>query len=172
MSIVKVIFIDDNYVYQNYPLPKKLDRSNLLSIIMLEQVTSIQDLLGTDLYEDLEQKVFDENLTTEELELFKLVKYSLCLYTVRSAVSTIRTAIGTTKNEESSLNQYSLDGISNSLDSKISYINQRIVNYIKGNVALLALAQSSTNDLFNEEDSQHSSIYYPNWGIDDECANQ
>lgn len=172
MSIVKVIFIDDNYVYQNYPLPKKLDRSNLLSIIMLEQVTSIQDLLGTDLYEDIEQKVFDENLTTEELELFKLIKYSLCLYAVRSAASTIRTAIGTTKNEESSLNQYSLDGISNSLDSKISYINQRIVNYIKGNATMLALAQSSTNDLFNEEDSQHSSVYYPNWPLDDECANQ
>lgn len=171
MSIVKVLFIDDNYIYQNYPLPKKLDRSNLLSLIMLEQATSIQDLLGTDLYESIEQKVYDENLTESELGLFKLIKYSLCLYVVRAAAATIRTGIATTKNEESSLNQYSLDGVSDSLDSKISYINQRIVNYIKADSTLLTLAQESTNDLFNAEDSQHSSIYYPNWPMDDECIN-
>lgn len=169
MSIVKVIFIDDNYVYQNYPLPKKLDRSALLSLIMLEQVTSIQDLLGTDLYEELEQKVFDEDLTNTEAGLFKLVKYCLALYVVRSAISTIRTAIGSTKAEEKNLDQYALDGISSGLDSKISYINQRIVNYIKGDVTLLASAQASTNDLFNEEDSQQSSVYYPVYPIEGDC---
>jgi len=169
MSIVKVIFIDDNYVYQNYPLPKKLDRQSLLSLIMLEQATSIQDLLGTALYEDLEQKVFDEDLTEAESGLFKIVKYALALYVVRSAIATIRTAIGTTKNEEKDLDQYALNGISSGLDSKISYINQRIVNYIKADATLLALAQSSTNDLFNEEDSQESSVYYPVYPIDDDC---
>jgi len=172
MSIVKVIFIDDNYVYQNYPLPKKLDRSTLLSLITLEQVTSIQDLLGTELYEDLETKVDIETLNATEAELFKLVKYSLCLYTVRSAIGAIRTAIGTTKNEEKNLDQYTLDGISNGLDAKITYINKRIVNYIKSDATLYALAASSTNDLFNEEDSLQSSIYYPVYPIEGDCDNQ
>lgn len=169
MSIVKVIFVDDNYVYQNYPLPKKLDRSSLLSLIMLEQATSIQDLLGTALYEDLEQKVYDEQLSDVEAGLFKLVKYALTLYVVRSAIATIRTAVGTTKAEERNLDQYALDGISSGLDSKINYINQRIVNYIKADAELYALAKSSTNDLFNEDDSQHSSIYYPGYEVDGEC---
>ena len=66
--MVKVIFIDDNYIYQNYPLPNRMDRAALLSIITLEQVTSVQDLLGTTLYEDLEQKVYDEDLTEMELD--------------------------------------------------------------------------------------------------------
>jgi hypothetical protein len=172
MSIVKVIFIDDNYVYQNYPLPKKLDRSTLLSLITLEQVTSIQDLLGTELYEDLETKVDAETLDTTEAGLFNLVKYALCLYTVRSAIGAIRTAVGTTKNEEKNLDQYSLDGISNGLDAKITYINKRIVNYIKADTDLYALAASSTNDLFNEEDSLQSSIYYPVYPIEGDCDNQ
>ena len=170
MSIVKVIFIDDNYIYQNYPLPKRLDRQNLLSIITMEQVTSIQDLLGTTLYEDLEQKVFDESLTEAEAALFKLVKYSLCLYAVRGAVALLRSSVGSTKAEEKSLDQYSLDGISNAIDSKIGYINQRIVNYIKADATLLAKAQESDNDLYNEDDAYQSSIYYPTIVIDDECT--
>ena len=52
--MVDVIFIDDNYLYQNFPLPKRLDRGALLALIQLEQFTSIQDLLGTCLYEDIE----------------------------------------------------------------------------------------------------------------------
>ena len=72
--MVDIIFIDDNYLYKNFPLPKRLDRGALLALIQLEQYTSIQDLLGSCLYEDLETKVLAETLNTDEQELFKLVK--------------------------------------------------------------------------------------------------
>ena len=78
--MVDVIFIDDNYLYQNFPLPKRLDRGALLALIQLEQFTSIQDLLGTCLYEDIEQKVVAQSLSTSEQGLFKLVKYTLAMY--------------------------------------------------------------------------------------------
>tara|TARA_R100001460_G_scaffold59445_3_gene99302 strand:+ start:6287 stop:6793 length:507 start_codon:yes stop_codon:yes gene_type:complete len=167
--MVNVIFIDDNYIYQNYPLPKRMDREALLSIITLEQVTSIQDLLGTTLYEDLEQKVFDENLTATELELFKLVKYSLCLYSVKAAATFLRSAVAKTKNEEKSTDSYSLDSITNAIDSKIQYINKRVVNYIKGDATLLAKAQESDNDLFNENDVYNNSVFYPTQPTINEC---
>jgi hypothetical protein len=167
--MVKVIFIDDNYIYQNYPLPSRLDRAALLSIITMEQVTSIQDLLGTALYEDLEQKVYDETVTETELGLFKLVKYSLCLYSVKAAATLLRTAIAKTKNEEKSIDSFSLDAIVGAIDSKIEYINKRVVNYIKANATLLALAKTSTNDLFNEDDTYNSSVFYPSAPITGEC---
>lgn len=167
--MVKVIFIDDNYIYQNYPLPSRLDRAALLSIITMEQVTSIQDLLGTALYEDLEQKVFDETVTETELGLFKLVKYSLCLYSVKAAATLLRTAIAKTKNEEKSVDSFSLDAIVGAIDSKIEYINKRIVNYIKADATLLAMAQSSENDLFDEDDTYNSSVFYPSAPITGEC---
>lgn len=167
--MVKVIFIDDNYIYQNYPLPARLDRAALLSIITMEQVTSIQDLLGTALYEDLEQKVYDENVTETELGLFKLVKYSLCLYSVKAAATLLRSAIAKTKNEEKSIDSFSLDAIVGAIDSKIEYINKRIVNYIKADATLLAMAQSSDNDLFDEDDTYNSSVFYPSAPITGEC---
>lgn len=167
--MVKVIFIDDNYIYQNYPLPARLDRAALLSIITMEQVTSIQDLLGTALYEDLEQKVYDEDVTETELGLFKLVKYSLCLYSVKAAATLLRSAIAKTKNEEKSIDSFSLDAIVGAIDSKIEYINKRIVNYIKADATLLAMAQSSDNDLFDEDDTYNSSVFYPSAPITGEC---
>jgi len=167
--MVKVIFIDDNYIYQNYPLPNRMDRAALLSIITLEQVTSVQDLLGTTLYEDLEQKVYDEDLTETELGLFKLVKYSLCLYSVMAAATFLRSAVAKTKNEEKSTDSYSLDAIVSAIDSKIEYINKRVVNYIKADAALLATAQESGNDLFDENDVYNSSVFYPTQPTINEC---
>jgi len=169
--MVKVIFIDDNYIYQNYPLPARFDRASLLSIITMEQVTSIQDLLGTTLYEDLEQKVYDETLTDTELGLFKLVKYSLCLYSVKGAATLLRSAIIKTKNEEKSTDSYSLDSIVSAIDSKIEYINKRIVNYIKADATLLATAQDSdnVNDLFDEDDTYNSTVFYPSKPTTGEC---
>jgi len=167
--VVKVIFIDDNYIYQNYPLPNRMDRAALLSIITLEQVTSVQDLLGTTLYEDLEQKVYDEDLTETELGLFKLVKYSLCLYSVKAAATFLRSAVAKTKNEEKSTDSYSLDAIVSAIDSKIEYINKRVVNYIKADAALLATAQESGNDLFDENDVYNSSVFYPTQPTINEC---
>ena len=167
--MVKVIFIDDNYIYQNYPLPNRMDRAALLSIITLEQVTSVQDLLGTTLYEDLEQKVYDEDLTETELGLFKLVKYSLCLYSVKAAATFLRSAVAKTKNEEKSTDSYSLDAIVSAIDSKIEYINKRVVNYIKADATLLATAQESANDLFDENDVYNSSVFYPTLPKINEC---
>ncbi len=167
--MVKVIFIDDNYIYQNYPLPSRMDRAALLSIITLEQVTSVQDLLGTTLYEDLEQKVYDEDLTETELGLFKLVKYSLCLYSVKAAATFLRSAVAKTKNEEKSTDSYSLDAIVSAIDSKIEYINKRVVKYIKADATLLAKAQESVNDLFNENDVYNSSVFYPTLPKINEC---
>ncbi len=167
--MVKVIFIDDNYIYQNYPLPNRMDRAALLSIITLEQVTSVQDLLGTTLYEDLEQKVYDEDLTETELGLFKLVKYSLCLYSVKAAATFLRSAVAKTKNEEKSTDSYSLDAIVSAIDSKIEYINKRVVNYIKDDATLLAKAQESENDLFDENDVYNSSVFYPTQPTINEC---
>ena len=98
--MVDIIFIDDNYLYKNFPLPKRLDRGALLALIQLEQYTSIQDLLGSCLYEHIEAKVVSESLSTKEEGLFKLVKYSLAMYSAKAAISVLRSETARTKNEE------------------------------------------------------------------------
>lgn len=170
--MVDVIFIDDNYLYQNFPLPKRMDRGALLAIIQLEQFTSIQDLLGSCLYEDIEAKVLAQTLTTEEEGLFKLVKYTLAMYTAKAAISILRTETARTKNEEAKQDQYILDTISSTVDSKLSYINKRITNYILDNATIKAIATADgcDNDLFNEEDTYQGSVFFPKDGITDQSC--
>lgn len=165
--MVDVIFIDDNYLYQNFPLPKRMDRGALLALIQLEQFTSIQDLLGTCLYEDLEAKVLAETLDVSEQGLFKLVKYTLAMYSAKAAISILRTATATTKAEEQKQDQYILDTISTTIDSKLSYINKRITNYVLDNAAIKAIATADgcSNDLFDEEDTYQGDVFYPQDGI-------
>ena len=164
---VDVIFIDDNYLYSVFPLPKRMDRGALLALIQLEQFTSIQDLLGTCLYEDLEAKVLAETLDVAEQGLFKLVKYTLAMYSAKAAISILRTETARTKNEEGKQDQYILDTISSTVDSKLSYINKRITNYILDNASIKAIATADgcDNDLFNEEDNYQGSVFYPQDGI-------
>lgn len=165
--MVDVIFIDDNYLYQNFPLPKRMDRGALLALIQLEQYTSIQDLLGTCLYEDIETKVLAQSLNVAEQGLFKLVKYTLAMYSAKAAISILRTATATTKAEEQKQDQYILDTISTTVDSKLSYINKRITNYILDNAAIKAIATADgcDNDLFDEEDTYQGDVFYPQDGI-------
>jgi len=165
--MVDVIFIDDNYLYQNFPLPKRMDRGALLALIQLEQFTSIQDLLGTCLYEDIEAKVVAQSLNVSEQGLFKLVKYTLAMYSAKAAISILRTATATTKAEEQKQDQYILDTISTTVDSKLSYINKRITNYILDNEAIKAIATADgcNNDLFDEEDTYQGDVFYPQDGI-------
>ena len=170
--MVDVIFIDDNYLYQNFPLPKRMDRGSLLAIIQLEQFTSIQDLLGSCLYENIEQKVLNQSLSTSEEGLFKLVKYTLAMYSAKAAISILRTETARTKNEESKQDQYILDTISSTIESKLSYINKRITNYILENPILKAIATADgcDNDLFDEEDTYQGSVFYPKDGITDQTC--
>jgi len=165
--MVDIIFIDDNYLYQNFPLPKRMERGALLALIQLEQFTSIQDLMGTCLYDHIETKVEAQTLTAEEQGLFKLIKYSLAMYSAKAAVSILRTATAITKAEEQKQDQYILDTISTTIDSKIGYINKRVTNYILNNAAIKAIATADgcDNDLFNEEDTYQGSVFYPQDGI-------
>jgi hypothetical protein len=144
-----------------------MDRGALLALIQLEQFTSIQDLLGTCLYEDLEAKVLAETLDVAEQGLFKLVKYTLAMYSAKAAISILRTETARTKNEEGKQDQYILDTISSTVDSKLSYINKRITNYILDNASIKAIATADgcDNDLFNEEDNYQGSVFYPQDGI-------
>jgi len=162
--MVDIIFIDDNYLYQNFPLPQRMERGALLALIQLEQYTSIQDLLGTCLYEDIETKVAAQTLNSSEQELFKMIKYSLAMFSARAAISILRSETSRTKNEESKSNQMTLDAISSSLESKLTYINKRIVNYILSDATIKATATASgcDDDLFESEDVfTDASIFYP-----------
>ncbi len=166
--MVDILFIDDNYLYKNFPLPTKMDRAHLLSIIQIEQFTTLQDILGTCLYEHLEAAMLAQTLTTEEVELMKLVKYCLAMHTAKAAITFTRTAAASHSNTDAqSQTQYTLDALTDSIMSKASYVSDRIIKFVKGDATILAIAQATgcDNDLFNDEDEvgfDGGSVFYPN----------
>jgi hypothetical protein len=173
--MVNVIFIDDNYLYQNFPLPKRMERAALLSIIQLEQYTSLQDMLGTCLYEHMEAGVLDQTLTTDEQSLFKLMKYILAMYSSKAAITMLRSQTAHTKKEESVQDQYVLDTLITNIDSKLGYIAKRISDFVEATTALktIATATGCTSDLWNKNEVYNSSVYYPNTGLlDDTCEQE
>lgn len=172
--MVSVIFIDDGYLYKNFPLPKRMDRANVLSVIQLEQFTTIQDMLGTCLYTHLEDAMFNQSLTADEAELMKLVKYALAMHSAKALVTFMRSAASAhTNTEANNSSQVVLDSLSSSIEAKASYIQDRIVYYIKNNTTIygLATAEGCDNDLFNdsEESFVGTGLYYPlGTGLDSE----
>jgi len=165
--MVSVIFIDDDYLYKNFPVPKRLDRAAVLSIVQLEQYTSLQDIVGSCLYDHIEDAVDNQTLTSSEEALFKVMQYSLCLFSAKSIISILRTQFAATKNEERSSDQFSLDTIASTIESKVAYVNKRMLDYIKGDAAIYAIAtaEDCTGDLFNEDDVYQGSVFYPLDGI-------
>lgn len=165
--MVSVIFIDDNYLYKNFPVPKRLDRAAVLSVIQLEQYTSLQDIVGSCLYDHIENAVDTQTLTATEEELFKIMQYSLCLFTAKSIISILRTQFGATKNEEAELGQYSLDAIASTIESKVAYVNKRMLDFIKNDATIYAIATAvdCTGDLFDADDVYQGSVFYPLDGI-------
>ena len=165
--MVNVIFIDDDYLYKNFPVPKRLDRAAVLSIVQLEQYTSLQDIVGSCLYEHIEDAVDNQTLTASEEALFKIMQYSLCLFSAKSIISILRTQFAATKNEERSVDQFSLDTIASTIESKVAYVNKRMLDYIKNDATIYAIAtaEDCTGDLFNEDDVYQGSVFYPLDGI-------
>jgi len=170
--MVDVIFIDDNYLYQNFPLPKRMERAALLSIIQLEQYTSMQDVIGTCLYEHMEAGVLGQTLTTDEQALFKIMKYLLAMYSSKAAITMLRSQTANTKREEGVQDQFVLDTLLTNIDSKLGYISKRLADFVMGNTELKAIvtSESCTGDLWNEEEIYNSAVYYPSTGmVEDDC---
>lgn len=165
MSAVKIIWIDDNYLYENFPLPERMSRASVLSVVQLEQFTTMQDMLGTCLYEHLEDAMYNQTLTVEEADLMKLVKYALAMYTAKSMITFMRSAASSHTNKEADVaQQYVLDTITSSIDAKASYVKDRIVYMITNtpNIYAIVTADGCDNDLFNNDTTEGAGgIYYP-----------
>ena len=94
------------------------------------------------------------------------------MYSAKAAISILRTETARTKNEEGKQDQYILDTISSTIESKLAYINKRITKFILDNDAIKAIAEAEgcDNDLFDKEDSYQGSVFYPSDGLtDSEC---
>jgi len=165
MGVIRTLWIDDSYFDENFPLPSNIERRNMLSTIKISQSTSLTDLLGLCLYENIEQKIIDGTLDADETELVEMCKQVLVYYTAIELIEFVRSEKGLTTEEGGR------DPLAQSASEKSIYWEIRIARFIKNTEALYLIATADgceSEDKFNEEQTGSSSgVYYPSGNLNE-----
>jgi len=83
----KALFIDDVYLKQYSPVGKSMDVDDIYQFVEQSQDIYIQDILGTPLYNDLVDKLYNGiTYSTAEMDLVDLCSKALCYWTCYTAL--------------------------------------------------------------------------------------
>lgn len=156
--MISLLFIDDVYLAENFPIPSAIERKNILTTIKIAQLDVI-DLLGKCLYDHLEAQIDAEALTADEEELYELCKMYLVFLTAKQLMEFVAIERTVSNSEDTA------DRMIKSAEDRAGYIKMRIQRLIKNTNSLLTITQAdgcSDNDAFNDEGTTTSTgIYYP-----------
>tara|TARA_R110002020_G_scaffold401365_1_gene611609 strand:- start:592 stop:1143 length:552 start_codon:yes stop_codon:yes gene_type:complete len=175
--MIKILLITDEYLRKNFPIPARMNSSQIEGFIKAAQLTHLTSFTGYCLYEHIEDKVVAQTLTTEEVVLYQMMQYLTAMYTYQLCNEFLKSEIANTKNEETSSSRSSLDDRIYAMDSQINSIESRFRRTIE-NVnddnykALLEIATAYNCGYEIDDNFNKSDIYYPYGGSDDcdECT--
>jgi hypothetical protein len=165
--MIKVLFIDDAFLAEQYPVPSNIERKNILTTIKIAQIDLI-DLLGKCLYDRLEEGLQAEDLTADEAILYDYCKMYLVFATAKQLLEFV--SIERTLSKE-----IDVDRTIQSADDRLGYMKDRIQRFINKTKALKDITNGVgcyDEDGYNDGDSLSSSsgIYYPDYTTDEDCT--
>ena len=177
--MIRALFIDDAFLESNFPVPSGIEKKAVLPAIKIAQSTSLYDILGSCLYDYIEQGVIDEDLTGEELTLFQLCQMFLVYETSRNLIDFNNTGVkldAMTRNESGSYNRsqgVKTERMLSNISEKADYFRLRIKRLINSTADLktIATADGCTDiDAYNPNSDNTNGLFYP-YGIktEDEC---
>jgi hypothetical protein len=160
--MIKILFINDEYLRKNFPIPEKMEVQKLEGFIKMSQLTFLQSLTGWCLYEDIEQKAIDQTLTPSEMELYRNMQYLVGMYSYQMVCEFLKSEIANTRNEEQSISGRSIDERISSMEGQITSIEARFRRILESDSTLLELAVGAGDCGYEEKGSyNNSSVYYP-----------
>lgn len=119
--MANAIFISENWIKTNTPLPYNIDVKKLYPFYNLSQEKYIRDVLGDELYNILSANLVANTLTPLQITLMELIRPCLAYYIIYEALPFIATEI---KNI----------GVVNTADDKQTSATNQIVKELKQNV--------------------------------------
>lgn len=170
--MIKILFINDEYIRKNFPIPERMSTSMLEGFIKASQITHLQSLTGWCLYEDIEQKAIDQTLTSDEMVLYQNMQYLTGMYAYKMVCEFLKSEIANTRNEEQSVSSRSIDDRISAMSGQISSVETRFRRILEGNETILETAVGNGDCGYEYGDnSNNSSIYYPytQSNITDDC---
>ena len=160
--MIKILFINDEFLRKNFPIPEAMDVTQLEGFIKLSQLTHLQSLTGWCLYEDIEQKVIDQTLSSSEIDVYRNMQYLVGMYTYQMVCEFLKSEIANTKNEQDKISGRSIDDRIASMEGQISSIESRFRRILESDATILETALGAGDCGYEEGDSNNnSSIYYP-----------
>ena len=146
--MAEVLFINEEFFKKNISHKQSFDTNQVVSSIRLVQKTNLKSILTDPIYDNFQTKLSDNTAFTEaEERLFG----SLQLYL---AVKVAEELIYAAPRDEDK------DGGSLVYKSKASLMEARIVRDINRDSTLLALAQSGTEEFFDEVMPSTGGFYF------------
>ena len=156
--MISLLFIDDVFLSENFPLPSNIERKNILTTIKIAQM-DVVDLLGKCLYDHLEAQIDAEALTADEEELYELCKMYLVFATAKQLMEFVAVERTLSTSEDTA------NRMIKSAEDRAGYIKMRIQKFVNKTVTLYDITQAdgcTDEDAYNEEGTTTSTgIYYP-----------
>jgi hypothetical protein len=126
--------ITDGYFKENYPFYNQLDMSKFYSTLLVEQQTTIEDWIGTILYNWIVENAATA-LEGDRLDLLNQIQYALIFLTALQLILLNNTPSSSQKERIESLR------------AKIAYLRAKLLGLVEGSVPVNPDGSDNVNNL-------------------------
>ena len=167
---IKVRLINEDYLRERFPIPAGVDTQNILRSVRIAQSIYLIDILGSCLYEAMETKIIDGEITDagneDFLSLLILSKEYLVYKTVKMINETIIAGDAIVGDESSERN-----GIALTTNGMTGEYENRIRNLVKGSGSLWAIANPDACKGYNQFEVDETGVvtFYPQSNNNNSC---
>ena len=163
--MIKVLFVNDEYIRKNFPIPERMDSEQIEGFIKASQLTHLTSLTGYCFYEYIEDKVVAESLTAEEVEIYQIMQYLTGMHTYQMCNEFLKTEVSNTKAEESWASIRSIDDKISAMKSQINSIEARFRRVLESSSVL---DEATGEDCGYEIDNNYNDfvIHFPHLHVD------
>ena len=166
--MARVLFISEKYIKENSPVDDSVDMKIILPTVWQSQIMYIQNLLGTQLYEDLQSKIEAATIAGDDLTLVNDYVADCLLYYVVYELQVPMTfkmrnvATSTDRSDFSDpVDLRQLARVENRMKDKAEYFAKRLSDYLCANTDLfpLYLTVVDADDVIPEQGKPTVSVY-------------
>ena len=171
--MARALFISEEFLKENSPVDDNVDMKKILPVIWQSQMQHIQNLLGTQLYNDLLSEIIADTITANNLILIDDYIADCLMYWVMYELQipllfNFRNKSTATNNSDYSnpISTKELSRVENRMKDKAEFFSVRLTRYLCANTDIYPLYLSVVNsdDVIPEDGKPTVSVYLGDTG--------
>lgn len=151
--MINTVIVSEQYLKANAPTTQGIDAGFLRPHVEVAQEIYTQQLLGTELYNDIISKYAAQTLNTEEAELVNILKRSLVFRAIEmgipflSAKTTAQGTVTAAADTFQPISKSTMEFLMNEMKTKAAFFEERAIKYIQNNIGSFPLYQLCQEDV-------------------------